>query len=144
MGEGFIDCSFDNLVFEDGALKLIDDDILSIFDEILICLIHDNTLSEEQINLSSKLSSLDEDKFKIVLSLFKFILINLNKCKAGINILDQYLSKIIENLINASNNISSKSIFKLFEYLIKNENDLFAYNLDKKNFILNFLAQKEI
>ena len=49
------------------------------------------TLSEEQINLSSKLSSLDEDKFKIVLSLFKFILINLNKCKAGINILDQYL-----------------------------------------------------
>ena len=126
------------------ALKLIDDDILSIFNEILICLIHDNTLSEEQINLSSKLSSLDEDKFKIVLSLFKFILINLNKCKAGINILDQYLSKNIENLINASNNISSKSIFKLFEYLIKNENDLFAYNLDKKNFILNFLAQKEI
>ena len=26
LGEGFIDCSFDNLVFEDGALKLIDDE----------------------------------------------------------------------------------------------------------------------
>ena len=125
------------------ALKLVDDDISNIYNDIIFSLINSDQLSEIDINLSLRLSKLDEDKFKIVLSLFKFILINLNKCKVGINILDHYLSKNIENLMNASHKISVSSIYNLFEYLIKNENDLFAYNLDKKNFILNFLAQKE-
>jgi len=125
------------------ALKIMDDDILNIYNEILLCLINNDIYSDGQIDLSFKLSKLDEDKFKIILSLFKFILINLNKCKAGINIIDQYLSQNIENLIKASHKISISSIFNLYEYLIKNEKDLFAYNLDKKNFILNFLAKKE-
>ena len=39
--------------------------------------------------------------------------------------------------------ISRNIIIQRLEYLIKNENDLFAYNLDKNYFILNFFAQVE-
>jgi len=73
----------------------------------------------------------------------KFILINLNKIKLGINIFEQYLSKNLVLLEDISKKISKTAIFQKLEYLIKNENDLFAYNLDKNYFILNFFAQVE-
>ena len=90
-----------------------------------------------------KISKFDNDKYKIFLSLLKFILINLNKIKLGINILDQYLSKNLVLLEDVSKKISKTIIFQRLEYLINNENDLFAYNLDKKYFILNFFANVE-
>ena len=59
----------------------------------------------------------------------------------GINLKDQYLYDNYLNLVKSSDNISQNTIFNSLEYLIINENDLFAYNLDKKLFLLNFFAQ---
>ena len=68
-------------------------------------------------------------------------MINLSKTKIGINIFDQYLSNNLNLLVNLSYDISNTTILNRLEYLIKNENDLFAYNLDKKLFVLNFFAE---
>ena len=122
------------------ALRLQDEEIYHLYDDILNSLIEKEPLSQHNIDLSSRISKFDNDKFKIFLSLLKFILINLNKIKLGINILEQYLSKNIVLLENVSKKISKTLIFQRLEYLINNENDLFAYNLDKKYFILNFFA----
>jgi len=123
------------------ALKLQDKEIYNLYDDILNSLIENEPLSKHNVDLSNKVSKFDNDKFKIFLSLLKFILINLNKIKLGINILDQYLSKNLVLLEDISKKISKISIFQKLEFLIKNENDLFAYNLDKNYFILNFFAQ---
>jgi len=123
------------------ALKLQDKEIYNLYDDILNSLIENEPLSKHNVDLSNKVSKFDNDKFKIFLSLLKFILINLNKIKLGINILDQYLSKNLVLLEGISKKISKISIFQKLEFLIKNENDLFAYNLDKNYFILNFFAQ---
>jgi len=125
------------------ALELQDEEIYQLYEDILNSLIDNEPLSKHNINLSSKVSKFNNDKFKIFLSLLKFILINLNKIKLGINILDQYLSKNLVILEDVSKKISQISIFQRLEYLINNENDLFAYNLDKNYFILNFFAQVE-
>ena len=125
------------------ALRLQDEEIYHLYDDILNSLIENEPLSQHNIDLSTKISKFDNDKFKIFLSLLKFILINLNKIKLGINILEQYLSKNLVLLENVSKKISKTIIFQRLEYLINNENDLFAYNLDKKYFILNFFAQVE-
>jgi len=124
------------------ALKL-DDDLSGMYEQILESIVDNDHFSENNIILSAKISKFEEDKFKIILSLFKFILINLNKCKLGINIFDYYLSKNMELLYKASNKITITSIFDKYEYLIKNENDLFDYNLDRNNFILNFFSYKK-
>ena len=71
------------------------------------------------------------------------ILARFNKLKLGINIFEQYLSKNLVLLEDISKKISKTAIFQRLEYLIKNENDLFTYNLDKNYFILNFYAQSE-
>jgi len=113
------------------ALKLQDKEIYNLYDDILNSLIENEPLSKHNVDLSNKVSKFDNDKFKIFLSLLKFILINLNKIKLGINILDQYLSKNLVLLEGISKKISKISIFQKLEFLIKNENDLFAYNLDK-------------
>ncbi|SVD35266.1 uncharacterized protein METZ01_LOCUS388120, partial [marine metagenome] len=125
------------------ALKLQDEEIYHLYDDILNSLIENEPLSKHNVDLSSKVSKFDNDKFKIFLSLLKFILINLNKIKLGINIFEQYLSKNLVLLEDISKKISKTAIFQKLEYLIKNENDLFAYNLDKNYFILNFFAQEE-
>ena len=103
-------------------------------------MIENEPLSKHNVDLSSKVSKFDNDKFIIFLSLLKFILINLNKIKLGINIFEQYLSKNLDLLKDISRKISKTVIFQRLEYLINNENDLFAYNLDKKYFILNFFT----
>ena len=125
------------------ALKLQDEEIYYLYDDILNSFIEDEPLSKHNVDLSLKVSKFDNEKFRIFLSLLKFILINLNKIKLGINILEQYLSKNLILLEDISIKISKTTIFQKLEYLIKNENDLFTYNLDKNYFILNFYAQSE-
>ena len=74
------------------AIKLQDEEIYHLYNDILNSLIENEPLSQHNVDLSSKVSKFDNDKFKIFLSLLKFILINLNKIKLGINIFEQYLS----------------------------------------------------
>ena len=123
------------------AIDFYNDNILEFYEEILNSLVEINNISNFNIDLSNKISKLDDNNFRIFLYLLKFILINLNKSKIGIKILDNYLSKNLDFLVQVSKNISLNTINKKLEYLIKNENDLFTYNLDKKIFVLNFFTK---
>ena len=96
--------------------------------------------NNSNFELSNELFKYDNDKFKIFLYILKFILLNFKKINSGINISDIYLSSKINLLLDYSSNISESSIDIKLEYLNKNENDLFEYNLDKKYFILNFFT----
>ena len=98
------------------ALKLQDEKIYNLYDDILNCLISSQPFSHDNIELSIKVSKFDNDNFKIFLSFLKFILINLNKIKLGINILEQYLSKNLILLEDVSEKMSTNLIFKRLEY----------------------------
>ena len=118
------------------------DNILEIFENIIILISNNDPFSKSNNNLIDLLSSFDNEKFKIYLSLFKFILIILIKIKFNINVSDYYLSNNILKIENISNNLSIDTIHNKLDYLINNENDLFNYNLDKKIFMINFFAQR--
>ena len=94
------------------ALTLQDEEIYYLYNDILNSLIENEPLSHHNVDLCSKVSKFDNDKFKIFLSLLKFILINLNKIKLGINILDQYLSKNLILLEDISKKISKLQFLK--------------------------------
>ncbi len=122
------------------AIYLDHDDIINLFQKILDSLIENDFSNNNNFELSNELFKYDNDKFKIFLYILKFILLNFKKINSGINISDIYLSSKINLLLDYSSNISESSIDIKLEYLNKNENDLFEYNLDKKYFILNFFT----
>ncbi len=125
------------------AIKFNDEEIFDLFDEFSSSLILKKPLSYNNIILASKLAEFDNDKLKIFISILKFILLNLSKIKIGVNVFDLYISEKIKNLLISSDHISQKTIMKKLEYLINNENDLFTYNLDKRNFLINFFSVAE-
>ena len=117
------------------------DEILNYF-ERLINLIEDKDPFSVSNNDTIKfLSSLDNDQLKIFLSFIKFILITINKIKLGINITKNYLSDSVLKIQTISDKISLDIIQRKLDYLINNENDLFTFNLDKKIFMINFIAE---
>ena len=117
-------------------------EILDIFERLIISITDSNVFSVENNYLVEKFSNFDNEKFKIYISIIKFILITLNKIKFGININDIFLSTKIKKIQSVSNDISVDYINKKLDYLIKNENDLFTFNLDKKVFMINFFAER--
>ena len=125
------------------AIQFDDKEIIDIFDDTVDSVASKVPLSKKNIELSSKISEFENEKFQTYISVLKFILLNLSKIKIDMNALDQFVSNKIKKLIIRSENISQKTIIKKLEYLIKNENDLFTYNLDKKFFLLNFFSEIE-
>ena len=125
------------------AIQFDDKEIIDIFDDTADSVTSKVPLSKKNIELSSKISEFENEKFQTYISVLKFILLNLSKIKIDMNALDQFVSNKIKKLIIRSENVSQKTIIKKLEYLIKNENDLFTYNLDKKFFLLNFFSEIE-
>ena len=117
-------------------------EILEIFDRLIESVSDLNNFSDNNIYLVDVLSKFDNEKLKVYLSLLKFILITIIKIKYGVNIFDYFLSSNIKKIIDISEDVSFTSINKKLEYLIKNENDLFTLNLDKKIFMINFFAER--
>ncbi len=117
-------------------------EILEIFDRLIKSVSDLNIFSDNNIYLLDVLTKFDNEKLKIYLSLLKFILITIIKIKYGVNIFDYFLSSNIKKIIDISDNVSFESINKKLEYLIKNENDLFTLNLDKKIFMINFFSER--
>tara|TARA_Y100000590_G_scaffold456010_1_gene605706 strand:+ start:73 stop:1062 length:990 start_codon:yes stop_codon:yes gene_type:complete len=118
------------------------DKILEIFNHLVLSLnqnLEFSALNNDLINLFSKF---DDDKFRIYLSLVKFTLIIFKKIKMGIDIKKYYLSKNILDIRKYSDKINEHNINNKLDYLINNENDLFTFNLDKKNFMINFFSEK--
>ena len=117
------------------------DEILEVFNQLIYSITEVDALSEVNHNISIFLSSLENEKFRVYLSLIKFILLILKKIKVGINITNIYFSKNILEIEKFSDKISLNTIDKKFDYLINNQNDLFTFNLDKKLFMINFFAE---
>jgi len=117
-------------------------EILEIFDRLIESVSDLNNFSDNNIYLVDVLSKFDNEKLKVYLSLLKFILITIIKIKYRVNIFDYFLSSNIKKIIDISEDVSFTSINKKLEYLIKNENDLFTLNLDKKIFMINFFAER--
>ncbi len=120
------------------AITLFNSNIIDCFDTTIqsMCL---KSFSKENTDLASILSKFNNDEFKLYISLLKSILVFLNKLKNNDINKNVYLSNKFELLKNYSNSVTKKNIIDRFNYLSKNENDLFTYNLDKKMFILKFL-----
>ena len=115
-------------------------DFLDIFQLSIKCLLS-NDLDDDKINLSNMLSKLTNDEFNNYLSMLKFILIVANKLK--VNRDDKCLVNMPNylELESLSTNLTQKNLIDRFDYLTKNQKELFSLNLDKRIFILNFLTQ---
>ncbi len=118
------------------------DEILNIFDQLIISIIEKETFSEINNNITNLFSNFENEKYKIFLSLIKFILIVFKKVKMGLNIGESYLSHKLLKIENLSEKITIDTINNKLDYLINNENDLFNFNLDKKIFMINFFSIK--
>ncbi len=118
------------------------EEILNNFEKIIYLILDNDPFSSNNNEIIKILSTFDNDKFKIYLSLIKFILILINKIKIGIDISENYLSKSILKIVTISNKISINLINRKLDYLINNENDLFTFNLDKKIFMINFITEQ--
>ena len=118
------------------------DIILDIFDQLINSIIDNDTFSVNNNNITNLFSNFENEKYKIFLSLVKFILIVFKKVKMGLDIDESYLSQKILKIENLSEKITIDTIDNKLDYLINNENDLFTFNLDKKIFMINFLAIK--
>ena len=118
------------------------DIILDIFDQLINSIIDNDTFSVNNNNITNLFSNFENEKYKIFLSLVKFILIVFKKVKMGLDLDKYYLSQIILKIENLSEKITIDTIDNKLDYLINNENDLFTFNLDKKIFMINFFAIK--
>ena len=117
------------------------DEILNIFERLINLIVDKDPFSEKNNDTIKFLSSFDNERLKIFISIIKFILITINKIKLGINITENYLSKSILKIDSISDMISIDYIQRKLDYLINNENDLFTFNLDKKIFMINFISE---
>jgi hypothetical protein len=117
------------------------DEILNIFERLINLIVDQDPFSENNNDTIKFLSSFDNERLKIFISIIKFILITINKIKLGINITENYLSKSILKIDTISDKISIDCIQRKLDYLINNENDLFTFNLDKKIFMINFISE---
>ena len=120
------------------SLSLYDDHIYNLFNLTLNSLCSDK-MNESSIELSDNISSFDDEKFKNYLFVLKTILIILYKIKLKSYNASHYHSEKFKKIEHLSENISKKNIVDRIDYLVKNESDLYIYNLNKKIFMLNFL-----
>ncbi len=120
------------------ALSFFDDDILDLYEMTLNCLSSDS-INNDIVNFTNILSKFDNDKFKNYLLILRYILLTLHKIKLKILNENSFNSLNFKKLISSSSLISGKIIIDRFNFLAKNESDLFKLNLDKKLFMLKFL-----
>ena len=122
------------------AIELHSENIRETFDHLFEIFKENKPLSSNILQLSNKFGIYSNDQFIIFLSLIKFILVNTTKINLGIGTNKIFLSDLSKNLLELSKYLDNRISLKILEYLNIHENDLFAYNLDKKIFILNIFS----
>ncbi len=120
------------------SILLYENNIIEMFDLTIMSLSNLKT-DQYSIELANMLTNMDNENFKSYLSFLKSILVIMNKLKYENFLKTNFLSNKFEKLKNISIKLTSKNIIDRFEFLSKNEKDLFTYNFDKRLFILNFL-----
>ena len=121
------------------AISFHDINMLEILD-ITAKTFNSNKIDINTINLTNTLSKLDNDQFKLYLSILKTLLIILNKFSRRDFNSNIFLSEKFKLLKNLTNILSFQNIIDRFDFLSNNESDLLTYNLDKKLFMLKFLT----
>ena len=113
----------------------------SNFFEIFLNLCKEKSIiTNNIINFSSKLSTLNNEQFIIFLIIVKFILLNILKINIGINIKNIFVSNISSKLYEISEYINKTSCIKALDYLNEYENKLLVFHLDKKIFTINLFS----
>ena len=113
------------------AITLLNDDILNLF-ELTINNLNNEPINKNKLKLCEILSKFDNEKFKNYLSILKSILVILNKIKSNSYNADNYISDKFKILKKVANSIPTQFIVDRFDFLSRNEKELFTYNLDKK------------
>ncbi len=121
------------------AIFLYEEEVIEILDLTLNSL-ETSDINKNKVFVSDILSKFDNEKFKSYLSLLKSLLVIMKKFKNNPDEIDFYLSNKLNLLKHLSNKLTEKNIVDRFNFLIKNEHDLFTLNLDKKLFMLKFLT----
>ena len=122
------------------AINIYTDNLHNIYINLINILIQNKVLTKDIINLSEISSKYSIDEFKIFLFILRFILINIIKINYGFDFNNNLSSNLINTLKNSASHISNNICINILEYLNKNENDLFIYNLDKKIFTINIFS----
>ena len=127
------------------AIQINSDKTNYLINIIINILNEQKALSEDIIELSNSVKNFTDDEFKIFLIIIKYILINFIKINLGVDLSNNTF--LDDNNFNFSKiNLDNLTSMHILEYLNKNENDIYNYNLDKKLFCLNiftFLQQNK-
>ena len=116
------------------TMTIFNDDIFDYLNKTIRSF-KNNGLNSEILDLSNSISKMEDEKFKNYLSVLKSLLIIIQKSKISKNFHESFLSQGLKNIHSISFDLPYQNIIDRFEFLIKYENDLFTYNLDKKLFI---------
>ena len=119
------------------AIKFFSEDMNTNLNDLFEIFKEKKFFSSKILNLSEQIGKYDNDQYRIFLSLLKFILLNTIKINLGINVKNQFYSKLLNSIQQVSLFINNTIAFEIINYLNENEKDLFIYNLDKKIFSLN-------
>ena len=123
------------------ALQHSLEDIADYYDEFINILININIFNNDILNFSSKLSKFNNDQYSSFLFIVKFTLLHVIKINLGINQKNKLGEKINNNFEIISKKINFSNCYNALNYLEKNENSLFVFNLDKKLFTLNLFSE---
>ncbi len=121
------------------AITMYNENITEIF-EMMLDSLSDNDINNSKIEISELFSKFDNEIFLNFLSIYKTILVLLNKIKNNTLVPDEFLSHKFKKLENISKFLTKKNIIDRFNFIVNNEKDLFTYNLDKKLFMLKFFT----
>lgn len=122
------------------AIDIISNKINDTYKKIFDILNINKSLSKEVINLVNLVSNYDNDQFKIFLMILRYILMRMIKMNIDDNMINDSDFNFQNIFQYIPNKIKNDTFIQILEYLNKNENDLFIYNLDKKIFTLNIFT----
>ena len=122
------------------ACDIFSENLDDLFYIILDILKKNQPLSTYVLNLVEIVSKFNDAQFKNFLLILRFILITISKINLGYDFQDSFSKNLLNSLKNSALIINNESILLILEYLNKNENDLFIFNLDKKIFSLNIFS----
>lgn len=126
------------------AIQINNIDLISLYNDTLEILLNHKILSSKLINLSKIVGKFSNDDYKIYLMLLRFILMSILKINLGFNDNNYFFSNSINDFNFEKFKLKSSNYLISLDYLNKNENDLFVYNLDKKIFFLNIFSSLSI
>ena len=126
------------------SVNIISDNLKELYYSIIQIFEQNKPISPQIKELVNQVSEYSNDQYKIFLILLKFVLINIAKLNLQLNLKKQFSTDINNHLKKAASKINNNTTFSILDFLNKNENDLFIYNLDKRIFSLNIFSSLKL